>query len=49
MEKTADLTSGIIGKHAVYFAFLSEQEGAVAEFDSFTFLQETNMTGTEEK
>ena len=37
-EKTAELTSAVIGKHAVYFEFLSEETGAIAEFDRFTFL-----------
>ncbi len=38
-ESVADavLTSGIIGKHAVYFAFLSESEDVIAEFSRFTF------------
>lgn len=36
-EKTAELNAGVIGKHAVYFEFLSEENGAVAEFDRFTF------------
>ena len=36
-EKTAELTSAVIGKHAVYFEFLSEETGAIAEFDRFTF------------
>ena len=36
-EKTAALNTGIIGKHAVYFAFVSDEEGAVASFDRFTF------------
>ncbi|MCC8136936.1 MAG: family 43 glycosylhydrolase [Clostridiales bacterium] len=34
---TAPLTCGVIGRHAVYFEFLSESEGAAAEFDRFTF------------
>ena len=36
-EITADVNCGVIGKHAVYFEFISEEEGAVAEFDRFTF------------
>lgn len=36
-EAAARLVCGVIGKHAVYFEFLSEQDGASAEFDSFTF------------
>lgn len=35
--KAAKLSSGVIGKHAVYFEFNSETEGAIAEFDRFTF------------
>lgn len=35
--KTADLTSGIVGKHAVYFEFRSEQSGEIAQFVRFTF------------
>ncbi|MCC8051989.1 MAG: family 43 glycosylhydrolase [Clostridiales bacterium] len=34
---TAPLTCGVSGRHAVYFEFLSESEGDVAEFDRFTF------------
>ena len=36
-EKSIDLTVAVIGKHAVYFEFLSEEEGAIAEFDRFCF------------
>lgn len=36
-EKTDVVTSGIIGKHAVYFEFLSEDENAIFTFDRFTF------------
>ena len=36
-EKTAQLDFGIVGKHAVYFEFLLEEEGAVVEFDRFSF------------
>ena len=37
LQKTVDLTTGIVGKHAIYFEFLSEEEGEVASFDRFTF------------
>lgn len=37
LQKTADLTTGIVGKHAVYFEFLSEEDGEIASFDRFTF------------
>ena len=37
IEKARELTSGIIGKRAVYFAFASETAGPVASFDRFTF------------
>ena len=36
-EKTAALTTGVIGKHAVYFEFLSDEQGEIASFDRFTF------------
>lgn len=36
-EITADLTTGVVGKHAVYFEFLSEEEGEIAAFDRFSF------------
>ena len=36
-EKTAAVTSGVIGKHAVYFEFLSDEAGEIAAFDRFTF------------
>ena len=36
-ERTATLTAGVIGKRAVYFEFVSEEEGAIAAFDRFTF------------
>lgn len=36
-EKTCPITSGVIGKHAVYFEFVSDSDGAVAEFSRFTF------------
>ena len=35
--KTAAVTSGVIGKHAVYFEFLSDEAGEIASFDRFTF------------
>ena len=34
---TATLNSGVIGKHAVYFEFLSSSKEIIAEFDKFTF------------
>ncbi|MBP5198441.1 MAG: family 43 glycosylhydrolase [Lachnospiraceae bacterium] len=36
-ELTSSLTSGVIGKHAVYFEFLSENEKTIIDFDRFTF------------
>ena len=36
-EKTFALNTGVIGKRAVYFEFVSENEGAIASFDRFTF------------
>ena len=36
-EKTVPLTAGVIGRHAVYFEFLSEADGEIASFDRFTF------------
>ena len=36
-EKSAVLTTGVIGKHAVYFEFLSDESGEIASFDHFTF------------
>ena len=36
-ESRTELDFGIIGKHAVYFEFLSEEAGTVAEFDCFSF------------
>ena len=36
-EQTAALTTGVIGKHAVYFEFLSDADGEIASFDRFTF------------
>ena len=37
-EKVLDLTAAVIGKHAVYFEFCSEESGAIAAFDRFCFL-----------
>ena len=37
VEKTIAITAGVIGKHAVYFEFRSDVEGAIAAFDRFTF------------
>jgi hypothetical protein len=34
---TAKLSSSVIGKRAVYFEFVSNNSGVIAEFDSFTF------------
>ena len=36
-EKTADINTGIIGKNAVYFEFLSDEDGEIASFNRFTF------------
>ena len=38
-EKTTQLTSGVIGKHAVYFEFTACDSGetVIAEFQRFTF------------
>lgn len=36
-EITAALNCGVIGKHAVYFEFISSEDGVAAEFDRFTF------------
>ena len=36
-EQTADLLAGVVGKHAVYFEFLSDQPGEIASFNRFTF------------
>ena len=36
-EVSAPLSSAVIGKHAVYFEFISNEEGTIAEFDRFTF------------
>ena len=36
-EQTASLSAGVIGKHAVYFEFLSEDKEESFSFDRFTF------------
>ncbi|MBP5727002.1 MAG: hypothetical protein J6Y48_07990, partial [Clostridia bacterium] len=36
-EVSAPVTGGLIGKHAVYFCFFAEKEGAAVELDCFTF------------
>ena len=36
-EETAKLETGIIGKHAIYFEFVSENENEAYTFDRFTF------------
>ena len=36
-EQTADLSTGVIGRHAVYFEFVSEDKNACYGFDRFTF------------
>lgn len=36
-EKTADVICGVIGKHAVYFEFVSDDTDEVYTFDRFTF------------
>lgn len=33
----AQINSGLTGKHAVYFEFLSDSKNVIAEFDTFTF------------
>ena len=35
--REAALTTGVVGKHAVYFEFLSDADGEIASFDRFTF------------
>ena len=37
-EKTEALTCGVIGKHAVYFEFMSDDENEVFTFDRFSFV-----------
>ena len=37
LEQTAGLLAGVVGKHAVYFEFLSDQPGEIASFNRFTF------------
>ena len=34
---TVELAAGVVGKHAVYFEFVSDEDGVVASFDKFTF------------
>ncbi len=36
-EKSAALATGVIGKHAVYFEFVSDEADAIVSFDRFTF------------
>ena len=36
-DKSSKLYFGIVGKHAVYFEFISDEDGMIAEFDRFTF------------
>ena len=36
-KASAILSCGVIGKHAVYFEFISEETGVIASFDTFTF------------
>lgn len=36
-EFKAAINSGLIGKRAIYFEFLSKSDNVIAEFDSFTF------------
>lgn len=36
-ERSAALDAGIVGRHAVYFEFLSDGAGEIAAFDRFTF------------
>ena len=40
MCKLLDLNTAVIGRHAVYFEFLSQDTGAVAAFDRFAFSAE---------
>lgn len=37
VSKTLDLSAPIIGKHAVYFEFISKKDGVIGGFDKFTF------------
>jgi hypothetical protein len=39
-ELETALDFGIVGRHAVYFEFLSDEEGEIAEFDRFSFVSE---------
>ena len=36
-DKEAKLSFGVVGKHAVYFEFLSDEKDVAAQFDRFTF------------
>ena len=36
-EASVPLTAGVVGKHAVYFEFLSDAPGDIASFNRFTF------------
>ena len=36
-EKTSEITCGVIGKHAIYFEFVSEDTEREYTFDRFTF------------
>ena len=37
LKASAPVTSGVIGKRAVYFEFVSDSKEIIADFDSFTF------------
>ena len=39
-ELETALDFGIVGRHAVYFEFLSDEAGGIAEFDRFSFVSE---------
>lgn len=36
-EKSAGIDAGVIGKHAIYFEFVSSMDGEIASFDRFSF------------
>ena len=36
-EKKAALTAGVVGRHALYYEFVTKEDGAIAAFDRFTF------------
>ena len=42
--REAALTTGVVGKHAVYFEFLSDADGEIASFDRFTFTRAASRT-----